>query len=66
MSNPRQPNGRHNFDRTRNEIQATWSSEERAWRRQVAIERQEALWRMLASAADCGEALECEAALPAA
>ena len=66
MSNPRYPSQSHSFDRTRNEIQATWTHEERAWRRQVALERQQALWRMLNSAAASGEATSCEAALPAA
>jgi hypothetical protein len=66
MSNPRHPSPRHSFDRSRNEIQATWTNEERAWRRQVAIERQEALWRMLSSAVASGQSANCEAALPAA
>ena len=64
MSNPRHPSQRHNFDRTRNEIQSTWTTEEREWRREVALERQQALWRMLASAVTSGQATSCEAALP--
>jgi hypothetical protein len=66
MSNPRHPSQRHNFDRTRNEIQANWTNEERVWRQQVALERQEALWRMLSSAVSSGQSTSCEAALPAA
>ena len=66
MSNPRHSPQRHSFDRSRNEIQAAWTDEERLWRQQVALERQQALWRMLASAAASGQASACEAALPAA
>jgi len=66
MSNPRHPSPRHNFDRSRNEIQASWTNDERTLRRHVALERQQALWRMLASAAASGQAAACEAALPAA
>ena len=66
MSNPRHPSRPHSFDRTRNEIQATWTTEERILRQQVAFERQQALWRMLATAAASGQASNCEAALPAA
>lgn len=66
MSNPRHPSRQHSSYRSRNEIQASWTNEERSWRRQVALERQQALWRMLTSAAASGRSLECEAALPAA
>jgi len=68
MSNPRHPSPSHrpSSDRSLNEIQASWSNEERYWRRQVALERQQALWRMLASAVSSGQMVECEAALPAA
>jgi hypothetical protein len=66
MSNPRHASGPHTSNRARNEIQASWTNEERMWRRQVAFERQQALWRMLASAATSRQTMECEAALPAA
>jgi hypothetical protein len=66
MSNPRHASGRHHSDRTLNEIQASWTNEERMWRRQVAFERQQALWQMLSSAAATRRTVECEAALPAA
>ena len=66
MSNPRHSTRQHGFDRTRNEIQASWTAEERVMRQQVALERQQALWRMLATAAASGQATNCEAALPAA
>jgi hypothetical protein len=66
MSNPRHSSPRHNFDRSLNEIQASWTNDERTLRRHVALERQQALWRMLTTAASSGQATACEAALPAA
>jgi hypothetical protein len=68
MSNPRHPSPTRqpNPNRSLNEIQASWTSEERNWRRQVALERQQALWQLLSRAVSSGQAVECEAALPAA
>jgi hypothetical protein len=66
MSNPRHPSRRQHFDRTQNEIQASWTNAERSWRRQVALERQQVLWRMLTAAAASHQSAQRATALPAA